>query len=51
MRETDRDFIDYENARLAERWRMIVAVAKDYTVNTDAIRYMILAMNEGSEKE
>lgn len=51
MREADRDFVDYENARLLERWRIIVAVAKDYAINADSLRYVILAMNEEGEKE
>lgn len=51
MLKPDRDFIDYENARLAERWRVIVAVAKDYAINADAIRYMILAIDAEGKKE
>lgn len=51
MQRPDKDFIDYENARLAERWRMIVAAAKKYVINSETLRYMILAIDEEGKKE
>lgn len=51
MDRIDRDFIDYENARLAERWRIIASLAKSYLIDAETIKDAIIAMDKGDEEE
>lgn len=51
MDRTDRDFIDYENARLAERWRILASLAKSYLIEAKTIKDAIIAMDKGDEEE
>ena len=51
MDRIDRDFIDYENARLAERWRIIASLASSYRIDAETIKDVIIAMDKGKEEE
>lgn len=51
MDRTDRDFIDYENARLAERYRVIALLAKSYLIEPKTIKDVITVIDKGEEEE
>ncbi len=50
MQRPDKDLIDYENERIADCWQMITAMAKDYSINSDDLRYIILKLDDGGEE-
>lgn len=51
MDRTDRDFIDYENARLAERWRIVALLASSYRIEAETIKDVISVIDKGKEEE
>lgn len=51
MDRTDRDFIDFENVRLAERWRIIALLANSYQIEAKTIKDAINVIEKGKEEE